>query len=191
MGIPRGIANNNPGNIIKTATVWRGQKPFSSDPKFCQFETIEFGYRALIKMLQGPGYISAPPSYFYERDFEPVKGKKVYGPLNTIDKILSKYCDDHTTASYIDTVEGKVGISRFTTISASDKNILKRLVMAISAVENGVPAVDSQVEAAFEMLEAEKKNPISALTAADLTSGYGPFAIVVALLVGLFVLVND
>ena len=48
----RGLRNNNPGNIRLSRTVWQGEIRPSRDRSFCQFRTMAYGYRALIKLLQ-------------------------------------------------------------------------------------------------------------------------------------------
>lgn len=49
----RGLRNNNPGNIrLSASTVWQGEIRPSRDRSFCQFRTMAYGYRALIKLLQ-------------------------------------------------------------------------------------------------------------------------------------------
>lgn len=193
MAKPRGLLNNNPGNIWKTPTKWLGEID-SSDPNFEQFSDIRYGYRALIKLLKGSAYLSAPSSYTYYRVWEGAKGKAVNGPLNTIDKIFSKYCDDATTADYVKAVEKFMGISRFAEIDSNDDATVKRLVMAISYQENGVKAVEADVEAAFQLLADEKKSPLNtAVLVEDLTSdgGAGGFAVVGAILVFLFFIFKD
>ena len=47
-GLPRGIKNNNPLNIILTNIDWKGKIPKdqNTDQKFEQFENIAYGYRA-------------------------------------------------------------------------------------------------------------------------------------------------
>lgn len=47
----RGLRNNNPGNIEKTSVVWDGEVRPGSDERFCEFETMVMGCRALIKTL--------------------------------------------------------------------------------------------------------------------------------------------
>lgn len=47
----RGLRNNNPGNLEKTGTPWKGQILPGKDKRFCQFESMEMGCRALIKTL--------------------------------------------------------------------------------------------------------------------------------------------
>ena len=49
----RGLRNNNPGNIrLSATTLWQGEIRPSRDRSFCQFRTMAYGYRALIKLLQ-------------------------------------------------------------------------------------------------------------------------------------------
>ena len=71
-GMPRGLKNNNPGNINFTDSTWVGKlsKKCNSDPRFEQFWAMEYGVRAWIINLQN-AYLS--------------KG------LNTIEKIIPIY----------------------------------------------------------------------------------------------------
>lgn len=48
----RGLRNNNPGNIRLSRTLWQGEVHPSQDRSFCQFKSMAYGYRALIKLLQ-------------------------------------------------------------------------------------------------------------------------------------------
>ncbi len=53
--IPRGVRNNNPGNIVYLkANPWVGQIPYDPaiESRFCRFDTAENGIRALGKLLQ-------------------------------------------------------------------------------------------------------------------------------------------
>lgn len=47
----RGIRNKNPGNLEKTQTVWDGEIRPGADERFCEFESLIMGCRALIKTL--------------------------------------------------------------------------------------------------------------------------------------------
>ncbi|HGY2308601.1 TPA: structural protein, partial [Pseudomonas aeruginosa] len=50
---PRGIRNNNPGNIVWSArNNWQGQLPHDPqiEPRFCRFDTAHNGTRALAKL---------------------------------------------------------------------------------------------------------------------------------------------
>ena len=51
MAIPRGIRNNNPLNIRRSKDQWQGLRALQTDPSFCQFETLEYGWRAAFKLL--------------------------------------------------------------------------------------------------------------------------------------------
>ena len=48
----RGIRNNNPLNIRRTATRWQGAREEQTDQSFVQFKTMAYGYRAAWKILQ-------------------------------------------------------------------------------------------------------------------------------------------
>lgn len=49
--VPRGIRNNNPGNIRHGDQVWQGQALNQDDPAFVQFSSPEYGIRAIAKIL--------------------------------------------------------------------------------------------------------------------------------------------
>ena len=49
--LPRGIRNNNPLNIRKSADKWQGLSTLQEDKEFFQFETIEWGWRAAFVIL--------------------------------------------------------------------------------------------------------------------------------------------
>lgn len=50
--LPRGIRNNNPGNIERTRDRWLGAAADqSADPRFIVFDTAEAGIRALMRLL--------------------------------------------------------------------------------------------------------------------------------------------
>ncbi|MEQ8605167.1 MAG: structural protein [Marivibrio sp.] len=50
--LPRGIRNNNPGNIRHSPTKWRGQlADQSADDAFVQFEHPIYGLRAMARIL--------------------------------------------------------------------------------------------------------------------------------------------
>lgn len=50
---PRGVKNNNPGNIIKTAIKWQGEVPESESTEtfFEQYTSMQLGARAHLKNL--------------------------------------------------------------------------------------------------------------------------------------------
>ena len=48
----RGIRNCNPGNIRITKDKWKGLRLVQADKEFFQFETMAWGYRAMLRTLQ-------------------------------------------------------------------------------------------------------------------------------------------
>lgn len=43
---PRGLRNNNPLNIRISGSRWIGQRDFPTDKAFCEFRSLEWGFRA-------------------------------------------------------------------------------------------------------------------------------------------------
>jgi hypothetical protein len=52
MKIVRGLRNNNPLNIIKSNTIWLGQTNCTSESTFCTFSSMQYGFRAALKLLK-------------------------------------------------------------------------------------------------------------------------------------------
>ncbi len=48
---PRGIRNNNPLNIPRSADQWQGTATTQTDKSFVQFQSMAYGYRAAWKIL--------------------------------------------------------------------------------------------------------------------------------------------
>lgn len=137
-GLPRGMRNNNPGNIRISNTAWKGKVPVgqNTDKAFEQFGTFVYGIRAMIKNLQS-----------YQRD----RG------LNTINQIISTWAppgvDNNNTGAYVATVSLNTGIGPTQPITLTDKNIMRKLVKAMARVENGREAVtDSQFNYAWSIV---------------------------------------
>ncbi|CAD1788792.1 structural protein P5 [Xanthomonas euroxanthea] len=55
MAPPRGVRNNNPGNIDRTGVAWQGEDRTAAvrarEARFAVFDTPEYGFRALVKTL--------------------------------------------------------------------------------------------------------------------------------------------
>ncbi len=120
MATPRGIQNNNPGNIIITSTPWQGKVPVpqNTDKVFEQFTSMVYGVRALIKNLY---------SYF-------VSDKNL-----TLREIAYKWNPDSNPANveaYTKYLEEKTGYGRDTVLIPSEL-VLSRLTKAITEIENG------------------------------------------------------
>ena len=49
--LPRGIRNNNPLNIRRSKDQWKGLADAQTDRAFCQFKSLEYGWRAAFYLL--------------------------------------------------------------------------------------------------------------------------------------------
>ncbi len=109
---PRGIRNNNPGNLVIANNAWKGKVPVSqnTDGKFEQFTQPLWGIRAM--------YID-------------VRGDIEKDGLNTIRKLITEYAPafENNTAAYIQSVVNQVGIGQDTRIlPAHYLNLLKAII---------------------------------------------------------------
>lgn len=128
---PRGIRNNNPGNIKFDGTQWMGLATPPSDGTFCVFTEAKYGIRALGVLLR---------NYY------------VLYTLNTIDKIIRRFAPatENDTQSYIASVSQYTGYGPFQTLNLYDKRQLFNLVKAIIQHENGQqPYSDQEIESAL------------------------------------------
>ena len=125
---PRGIRNNNPGNIRKNDSFeWLGE--IGDDGAFVIFAEPEHGVRALTKLL--------------------TNYRKLYG-INTIAGILDRYApsSENDTNSYIAHAVRELGVSEFTPLEKGD---YLKLVNVIIQHENGQNPYDvAVINAGFE-----------------------------------------
>lgn len=130
----RGLRNNNPGNIrLSATTVWQGEVRPSQDKSFCQFRTMAYGYRALIKLLQ---------NY-----------RKMNG-CRTITDFINRWAPpvENNTSGYIKRVCSEMQVPPGYVPDVEDKATMCAFAAAISQVENGVPAVMRDVTAGWDLL---------------------------------------
>lgn len=134
---PRGIRNNNPGNIVIAPNDWKGKVPVSqnTDGKFEQFVAYEYGLRAMIVLLI---------NYINRNGL-----KTMYGIVN---RWCSGGCDLNT---YMVSMTQSTGFSADQTLVA-DRETIKRLVRGIVRVELGMVSDvwvdDSQFDKAWSLL---------------------------------------
>jgi len=116
---PRGIRNNNPGNI-RWGDEWQGLIPKSqrNDKLFCQFTSPEYGIRAMIVIL---------------RNYQ-----SKYG-LRTITGMIKRWAppNENDTQAYIDSVAQATGTNSDRPIDLNDSRKLFPLLQAIIRHENG------------------------------------------------------
>lgn len=130
---PRGLRNCNPGNIRITKDKWQGLRPVQEDKEFFQFTEMKWGYRALIKTLQN-----------YHR---------LHG-CRTIADFINRWAPKHenNTSGYISRVCKEMQVPTTYVPNVDDKTTMCAFAAAISQVENGIPAVMSDVESGWEAL---------------------------------------
>jgi hypothetical protein len=123
--VPRGIRNNNPGNIdFSKANDWLGQLPFDPaiESRFARFDTPQHGIRALAKTLLS-----------YQRK---------HG-LKTVRAMIGRWapCSENDTSAYARAVEARLqaeqGILPGADIDLQTRAVLVCLVQAIILHENG------------------------------------------------------
>ena len=130
--IPRGIRNNNPGNLVISRIPWKGKVPVkqNTDGVFEQFITMEDGIRAMMM---------------------DIRNDIIKDGLNTVRKLLTEYTKTDLE-SYIKTVCRITGLKEDDTITAGQDTICG-LIAAMSFVENGGYYItEQQINKAWEML---------------------------------------
>ena len=113
----RGIGNNNPGNIRHSGSQWQGMAAQQTDAAFVQFDTPEYGIRALSKLLDT-----------YSTKYN----------LNTVQGIIGRYApsSENNTTAYASAVARALGVSPDQRIDVQARKA--DLIAAIIKHENGV-----------------------------------------------------
>ena len=132
----RGLRNCNPGNIRRGSFRYKGEKAESSDSAFRQFESMEWGYRAMFVLL-----------HTYS-----VKHK-----CCTLREIINRYAPpiENHTESYIRRVACATHLAPDEDISTTDGAVMTSVVAAMSEVENGVVANMSDIWRGWELFIAD------------------------------------
>jgi hypothetical protein len=119
---PRGLRNNNPGNMEHTTIKWEGLAP-SADERFATFKSPEYGVRAMAKNLRTYG--------------------RKHG-VKSINDIIARWSNDSDPTNkkgqqkaYANYVATKTGYGVDQTLDLEDPNVLFDLVKAMSLHENG------------------------------------------------------
>lgn len=127
--LPRGIRNNNPGNL-RWGDPWLGlvaQKD-RTDRDFCQFQTPEYGLRAMAVVL---------------RNYQ-LKHK-----LMTVNEIVRRWAppSENNTGAYIKSVAAALKVFPHDKVDLSNAATMTALVKAIIQHENGqMPYTDAQLK---------------------------------------------
>ena len=137
MNVPRGIRNNNPLNIRK-GNNWKGERKVQSDKAFEEFETLQFGLRAGLKLIRNQisGFNGSRPKF------------------NTIGKLIKVWAppSENATDKYIDFVCQAVGILPFDIIREDDQKLICEIARAMAFVECGQWIDIKQFESAWFLI---------------------------------------
>lgn len=115
---PRGIRNNNPGNIRHSAVKWVGQAVEQPDPDFVTFSAPEYGIRAICRILLTYQNIDQ---------------------CKTIRQLIDRWAppEENNTEAYIDAVSTSCGIGPDEPANVQLASVMTPLVFAIIHQENG------------------------------------------------------
>ncbi|MGE7139136.1 hypothetical protein ACQKIE_16035 [Luteibacter sp. NPDC031894] len=144
---PRGVRNNNPGNLIQTDVQWEG-KTASADPQYESFATPEHGIRALAlnaQHMQGQG-------------------------AQSVSDLITKWAppNENNTAAYINAVAKQMGVDPNGNIDLQDPATLTAFTQAVVDHENGPghytpQQVQTGVEAALGKTKLSNPHPAVAV----------------------------
>jgi hypothetical protein len=121
----RGLRNNNPGNIRKSADAWKGLRPEQTDSAFFQFTEPKYGVRALGKVL--------------------LNYRAKYG-LATVRDIINRWAPpvENNTTAYVSQVSRALKVQPDQSIDVQAR--LPELTAAIIVHENGMnPYTEAQL----------------------------------------------
>lgn len=117
---PRGLRNNNPGNVRRGPDKWQGMAPpeLQTDPAFVVFETMVWGIRAIARIL------------IRYQD---------HHALNTIEQLIARYAppDENKTEGYVAFVAKHTSFNPRETLDLHRYEHLRILVEAIVIKEVG------------------------------------------------------
>lgn len=135
--LPRGIRNNNPGNLVLTGIPWKGKIPNSenTDGTFEQFIAVHWGLRAMMRDIIND----------------------VREGTDTLRSLINEYAPPHEndTENYISFVSSLTGLLPDVKIELT-KPILQAIVEAKIRLENGTQyahlVTENDMRLAFENL---------------------------------------
>ena len=145
---PRGIRNNNPLNIRRSADRWQGAATTQTDKNFVQFESMAYGYRAAWRLMQT-----------YYRRLR--RQKKRF----TVENIIARWAPpaENDTEHYIRTVLMLSGLGGNEHLPQPSRGVdtdrLERLLRAMTTMECGIPDREVDVDAIREGFDLASPNP--------------------------------
>ena len=136
--LPRGLRNNNPLNIRRSASQWQGMRTEQTDTAFVQFTTMVMGYRAAWRTLET-----------YYKHFE--AERRPFTPRNIIYRWAPPVENDSEAylrrICHLTPLAGNAPLSRPSrTPTSEDREKLVSLIAAMTCVENGIKMEDVSKE---------------------------------------------
>ena len=131
----RGLLNKNPLNIrISKTKPWKGEVRPSQDAEFAEFRSMAWGYRAAFKLLDNYRLLHSCRSLtdFIERWAPPT---------------------ENNTAAYIKFVAGRAEVDAEATLNTRDEIVMRKVVAAMSRMENGVEADPEEVREGWVLFQ--------------------------------------
>jgi hypothetical protein len=130
MSTPRGVRNNNPGNIdFNPRNAWQGQLGVEvgvPKPRFARFDHPENGIRALAKLLLN----------YRGKDGMPGVGRL---GIDTPLEFISRWApaSENNTLAYAQAIAKRLGVGVRDSIDISKRAVLREAVLGIIIHENG------------------------------------------------------
>ena len=126
MKTPRGIRNHNPLNIRRSKDQWKGMAEVQTDRAFCQFKSLEYGWRAAFYLLTR--------TYYHKYRLYTIRG------------IVSRWApsSENDTSAYIANVARLTGIGpdELLGIPSEQPSRWMMVGMAMAIQENGTDSLD-------------------------------------------------
>ena len=124
--LSRGLRNNNPLNIRRSKDQWKGMSKTQNDRSFCQFETLEYGWRAAFYLLTR--------TYYHKYRLYTIRG------------IISRWApaNENDTLAYIANVSRLTGIDPDEPIGIPSEKPSRWMAVGVAMAiqENGIENLD-------------------------------------------------
>ncbi|WP_129551810.1 hypothetical protein [Komagataeibacter xylinus] len=149
---PRGIRNNNPGNLQYEGQAGAHMETGTNRPRYAAFPTMDAGIQALQKQL-----------VLYNN-----RG------LNSVASILPKYAPatENDTDGYIASLSRQMHVAPNTPLDLTNPAVQRQMIYGISNVENGHDSVSlDQIDRAIGRAPAMQVASLSASLASSASSG--------------------
>lgn len=130
---PRGLRNNNPGNLRLSGDRWKGLRPVQTDRDFFQFVSMPYGYRALLITL---------------------RNYRIRHGCMTISDFIRRWAppSENNTGSYILRVCNDLQVPTRFVPDIRDRSQMCAIAAAISRVENGESARLDDIYKGWDMI---------------------------------------